>query len=77
LQIFKGTISHNYLKDPQNPQSANDPEMKAYIAWMNRDFPAPDIKNGYIYAGYGLAADQVRILKLCHGTTAANTSSTS
>lgn len=67
LQIFKGTISHNYLKDPQDPQWANDPEMKAYIAWMNRDFPAPDIKNGYIYAGYGLAADLVRILQLCHG----------
>ena len=39
LQIFKGTISHNNLKDPQDPQWANDPEMKGYVAWMNKDYP--------------------------------------
>lgn len=67
LQIFKGTISHNYLKDPQDPQWSNDAEMKGFVDWMNKDYPAPDIKNGYIFAGWGAAAALVDLLKLCKG----------
>lgn len=67
LQIFKGTISHNNLKDPQDPQWADDPEMKGYVAWMNKDYPQPDIKNGYIFSGWSLAASLVEVLKLCKG----------
>jgi branched-chain amino acid transport system substrate-binding protein len=67
FDIFKGTISHNNAKDPQDPQWANDPEMKGYIAWMNKDYPQPDIKNGYIYSGWQLAAALVDMLKMCKG----------
>jgi branched-chain amino acid transport system substrate-binding protein len=67
LQIFKGTISHNNLKDPQDPQWANDPEMKGYVDWMNKDYPAPDIKNGYIFSGWSLAKSLVDVLQLCNG----------
>ena len=67
LQIFKGTISHNNLKDPQDPQWANDAEMKSYVDWMNKDFPKPDIKNGYIFSGWSLAKSLVDILQLCNG----------
>jgi branched-chain amino acid transport system substrate-binding protein len=67
LQVFKGTISHNNLKDPQDPQWADDAEMKGYVAWMNADFPKPDIKNGYIFSGWSLAASLVEILKQCNG----------
>jgi branched-chain amino acid transport system substrate-binding protein len=66
-QIFKGTISHNNLKDPQDPQWANDPEMQGYVAWMNKDYPKPDIKNGYIFSGWSLAKSLVDILQMCHG----------
>ena len=59
LQVFKGTISLNNLKDPQDPQWADDAEMKGYVAWMNADFPKPDIKNGYIFSGWSLAASLV------------------
>ncbi len=65
--IFKGTISHNNLKDPQDPQWADDAEMKGYVAWMQKDFPQPDIKNGYIFSGWSLAASLVEILKMCNG----------
>jgi len=67
LQVFKGTISHNNLKDPQDPQWANDPEMKGFVDWMNKDFPKPDIKNGYIFSGWSLAKSLVEILKMCDG----------
>src|SRR5262249_43976136 len=67
LQIFKGTISHNNLKDPQDPQWANDPEMKGFVDWMNKDFSKPDIKNGYIFAGWSLAKSLVDILQMCNG----------
>jgi len=67
LQVFKGTISHNNLKDPQDPQWANDPEMKSFVDWMNKDFSKPDIKNGYIFSGWALAKSLVDILKTCNG----------
>ncbi|MGH6989830.1 MAG: ABC transporter substrate-binding protein, partial [Stellaceae bacterium] len=67
FKLFKGTISHNNAKDPQDPQWANDPEMKGYIAWMKKDYPQPDIRNGYIYAGWQLGAALVDILKMCKG----------
>ncbi len=67
LKIFKGTISHNNLKDPQDPQWENDPEMKGYTDWMNKDFSKPDIKNGYIFSGWSLAKSLVEILKMCDG----------
>ena len=67
LERSKGVISHNNLKDPQDPQWANDPEMKGYISWMNKDYPKPDIKNGYIFSGWSLAASLVDILKQCNG----------
>ena len=31
---------------------ADDAFMKDYVAWMNKDYPKPDIKNGYIAPGY-------------------------
>lgn len=67
FNIFKGTISHNNAKDPQDPQWANDPEMKSYVAWMNKYYPKPDIRNGYIYAGWQLGAALVDVLKMCKG----------
>jgi branched-chain amino acid transport system substrate-binding protein len=67
LDRFKGVISHNNLKDPQDPSWADDPEMKGYAAWMNKDYPQPDIKNGYIFSGWSLAASLVEVLKLCNG----------
>jgi len=66
-RLFKGTISHNYLKDPQDPQWADDPEMRGFIAWMNRDFSSPDITNGYIFSAWSLAKSLVDILTLCNG----------
>jgi branched-chain amino acid transport system substrate-binding protein len=67
LQLFKGVISHNYLKDPQDPQWADDAEMRGYVDWMNKDYPAPDIKNGYIFSGWALAKGLVDVLQLCNG----------
>jgi branched-chain amino acid transport system substrate-binding protein len=67
LDRTKGVISHNNLKDPQDPTWKDDPEMKGFVAWMNKDYPQPDIKNGYIFSGWSLAASLVEILKQCDG----------
>jgi len=67
LERSKGIISHNNLKDPQDPTWANDPEMKAYVTWMNKYYPQPDIKNGYIYSGYVLGASLVKLLGMMNG----------
>lgn len=67
LQRSTGIISHNYGKDPQDPTWNKDPYIQEYIAWMNKDYPSPDIKNGYIAAGYGGAYTLVMFLKMCNG----------
>ena len=67
LDKSTGIVSHNYLKDPQDPAWNDDPEMKAYVAWMNKSYPQPDIKNGYIFSGYVLGVSLVAILRQCDG----------
>ena len=41
--------------------------MKSFIDWMNKDYPAPDIKNGFIFSGWVEAVGLVAILKQCNG----------
>jgi branched-chain amino acid transport system substrate-binding protein len=67
LQRSTGIVSHNYGKDPQDPTWKDDAYIKDYIAWMQKDYPNPDIKNGYIAAGYGSAYTLVDFLKFCDG----------
>jgi branched-chain amino acid transport system substrate-binding protein len=50
-----GIVSHLGIKDPLDPTWKNDPFVKDYVAWMNSDFPNPDIKNGIIEGGYIVA----------------------
>ncbi len=67
LQRSAGIVSHAYGKDPQDPTWKDDAFVQEYIAWMNRDYPKPDIKNGYIAAGYDGARTLVELLKRCDG----------
>jgi ABC-type branched-subunit amino acid transport system substrate-binding protein len=67
LKPSTGLISHIAIKDPQDPTWANDLEMKSYIAGMNKDYPAPDIANGYIFTGWVEGGTLVKILKMCNG----------
>jgi ABC-type branched-subunit amino acid transport system substrate-binding protein len=58
-------ISANYLKDASAPQWNDDPGMKAFYAFMAKDFPEGDkLDNGTI-VGYSVASTLVQVLKQC------------
>jgi ABC-type branched-subunit amino acid transport system substrate-binding protein len=58
-------ISANYLKDASDPQWNDDPGMKAFYAFMAKDFPEGDkLDNGTI-VGYSVASTLVQVLKQC------------
>jgi len=67
LNRSTGIVSHLPAKDPLDPTWKDDPFVRDYVAWMDTDYPNPDIKNGYIEAGYIFARTLVEILKLCDG----------
>jgi branched-chain amino acid transport system substrate-binding protein len=51
------------IKDPQNPQFANDPAMKLYRSTITKYQPKADIANGIVAYGYTQGALFVEALK--------------
>jgi len=58
-------ISAAYLKDASDKQWDNDPGMKEFYAFMNKDFPEGDKLDGGTVVGYGVAQTLVQVLKQC------------
>lgn len=55
-EALKGVVSGGYMKDATDPANANDPEVKDYLAWVEKYVPASDQRidksaaNGYVAA---------------------------
>jgi hypothetical protein len=60
-----GLITANYFKDPVDPQWQNEPDFKAYAAWMKKYYPEGDIRDGNNVPGYLIAQGVVHVLKAC------------
>ncbi len=58
-----GVITAQYLKDPTDPQWANDPGMKEFMAWKAKYAPEADVANPVWYYGYTMAQALVVVLK--------------
>jgi ABC-type branched-subunit amino acid transport system substrate-binding protein len=58
-------ISAAYLKDASDPQWNNDPGMKGFYAFMQKDFPEGDKLDGSTVVGYGASQTLVQVLKQC------------
>ena len=65
LEKSVGLITALYLKDPTDPQWANDPSMKDWLAWMKKYFPDGDVKDIFNVYGYAVARTLVQVLKQC------------
>ena len=65
LEKSVGIIAGAYAKDPLDPQWRDDPEMKEYLAWLQKDYPHASPDDSYALAGYQYAAALVDFLKLC------------
>ena len=51
LDISKGIITAQYLKNATDPQWANDADFKEWKAWMAKYIPAGNLADsGYVYA---------------------------
>ncbi|MCW5660235.1 MAG: ABC transporter substrate-binding protein [Burkholderiaceae bacterium] len=60
-----GLITTAYLKDPTDPQWANDKGMQEWKAWMGKYYPSGDLKDGSNVYGYSVAQTVVQVLKQC------------
>jgi branched-chain amino acid transport system substrate-binding protein len=65
LDNSKGLISTAYIKDPVDPQFANDAGIKWYLAFMKKYYPEGDVNDPQNEIGISIAATFVQVLKQC------------
>jgi len=58
-----GLITTAYLKEATDPQWANDADMKAWNAWMDKYLPDGDKNSSFNVYGYAAAATMEEVLK--------------
>jgi branched-chain amino acid transport system substrate-binding protein len=65
FEAAKGIISAAYQKDPADPQWRDDPDMKAWNAWMDKYNPRISKSDYYAPYGYNIGYAIVQLLKQC------------
>jgi branched-chain amino acid transport system substrate-binding protein len=60
-----GLVTGAYLKDPSDPQWADDPGFKDWLAFMNRYQPNGDLTDGSNVYGYSVSQTLAIMLKQC------------
>ncbi|MBI5128017.1 MAG: ABC transporter substrate-binding protein [Rhodopseudomonas palustris] len=65
LEASKGVISVGYVKEPDDPQWANDPGNKRYLDFMAKYYPDGDRNSSFNVYGYITAQLLVQVLKQC------------
>jgi branched-chain amino acid transport system substrate-binding protein len=63
LAASKDLITCLYLKDPTDPQWANDAGYKEWLAFMQKYYPDGNTKDGFNVYGYTVAQTLVHVLK--------------
>ncbi len=58
-------ISVTYMMDPLDPQWKDDPGMKAFDAFLAKDFPEGNRADGNVIIGFNVAQTLVQVLKQC------------
>ena len=58
-------ISAAYLKDPSDPQWANDAGMKDFLTFMSKDFPEGNKLDASTVVGYSVTQTLLQVLKQC------------
>jgi branched-chain amino acid transport system substrate-binding protein len=65
LDHSTGIVSTAYLKDPADPQFANDEGIKWYFDFMKNYYPEGDVNDPQNEIGVSIAATFVQVLKQC------------
>ena len=58
-----GIITTAYIKDPTDPQWANDAGYKGWVEWMKKYYPGGNLADGFNVYGYTAAQGLVQVLK--------------
>ena len=64
-ETAEGAISMTIFKDPADPELANDAEMKAYFAFMDKYYPSGDRNEGLNVAAYVEGEIMSELLRRC------------
>jgi branched-chain amino acid transport system substrate-binding protein len=65
LENSVGIITARYYKDPSDPQWADDPGYREWLAWMKKYNPDGNVADYYNVLGYNIAMTLVHVLKQC------------
>lgn len=60
-----GLITAGFLKDPNDPQSKDDPAMKEWLAFMGKYYPDGSLTDAFNVFGPLVAQTFVQVLKQC------------
>jgi len=65
LDKAAGLVAASFLKDPTDLRWRDDPEMKAWLAWMQKYYPDGDVTDWVNVFGYTIAQAMVHVLRQC------------
>ena len=60
-----GVMTAGFIKDASDPQWADDPDQKAWRAWMAENMPGADLSDAINVSGYALAQTLEQVLRQC------------
>ena len=61
----QGIISSAWIKDPTDPQWKDDPDIKAWNAFLDKYYPEANRADANVIYGYAVAQTMVHVLKQC------------
>ncbi|MFO1328264.1 MAG: ABC transporter substrate-binding protein [Rubrivivax sp.] len=65
LDNSKDIITTQYIKDPTDPQWANDKGYQDWLAWMKKYYPSGNVTDAFNVYGYNVAQGLIEVLKKC------------
>lgn len=63
LEKSKGILTAGFMKDVTDPQWKDDPDVKAWVAWMNENMPGAELSDILNAAGYAYAQTLEQVLR--------------
>ncbi len=63
LEKSKGILTAGFMKDVTDPQWKDDPDVKAWVAWMNENMPGAELSDILNAAGFAYAQTLEQVLR--------------